>query len=51
MNVGALPFRLVGADQRVQLADVLALKNREAATRGALEELWTDTEDLMGNGP
>jgi len=37
-------------DQRVRLADVLALKNREAPTQAALEELRADMEDLMGNG-
>lgn len=50
MDVGDLPFRRVGAHRRVRLSDVLALKRREAPIRTALEELRTDTEDLMTHG-
>ncbi len=46
MDVGLLPFRRVGAHRRIQLADVLALRAREAPTRKALEALVADTEDL-----
>ena len=50
MDVCDLPFRRVGAHRRVRLADVLALKRREAPARVALEELRADTEDLMAHG-
>jgi excisionase family DNA binding protein len=50
MDAGDLPFRRVGAHRRVRLADVLALKRREAPVRAALEELRADTEDLMAHG-
>lgn len=50
MDVGDLPFRHVGARRRLRLADVLALKRREAPVRAALEELRADTEDLMARG-
>jgi excisionase family DNA binding protein len=46
MDVGDLPFRRIGAHRRVRLADVLALKRREAPVRAALEELRADTENL-----
>lgn len=46
MNVGALPFRRVGAHRRILLADVLALRAREEPVREALEALAADTEDL-----
>jgi excisionase family DNA binding protein len=50
MDVGDLPFRRVGAHRRLRLADVLALKQREAPVRAAIKELRADTEDLMANG-
>lgn len=50
MDVGDLPFRRVGAHRRIRLAEVLALKRREAPVRAALEELCADTEDLMAHG-
>ena len=50
MDLGDLPFRRVGAHRRIRLADVLALKQREGRTRAALEELRTDTADLMAHG-
>ena len=46
MDVGALPFRRVGAHRRIRLADVLALRAREEPVRKALEALAADTEDL-----
>lgn len=46
MDVGALPFRRVGAHRRIRLADVLALRAREEPVRRALEALAADTEDL-----
>lgn len=46
MDVGALPFRRVGAHRRIRLADVLALRAREEPVREALEALAADTEDL-----
>lgn len=46
MDVGLLPFRRVGAHRRIRLADVLALRAREAPARNALEALAADTEDL-----
>ena len=46
MDVGALPFRRVGAHRRIRLADVLALRAREEPVRAALEALAADTEDL-----
>ena len=50
MDVGDLPFRLVGAHRRVRLADVLEIRRKEAPARAALEELRADTEDLMAHG-
>ena len=50
MDVGDLPFRRIGTHRRLRLADVLALRRREAPIRAALEELRADTEDLMTNG-
>ncbi len=49
MDVGLLPFRRVGAHRRIRLADVLALRAREAPVRKALEALAADTEDLERN--
>jgi excisionase family DNA binding protein len=46
MDIGALPFRRVGAHRRLRLADVLALRAREEPVRGALDALAADTEDL-----
>jgi len=46
MDAGLLPFRRVGAHRRVKLADVLALRAREAGPRAAMAELAADTEDL-----
>ena len=46
MDVGALPFRRVGAHRRLRLTDVLALRAREEPVRDALEALAADTEDL-----
>jgi len=46
MDMGALPFRRVGAHRRIRLTDVLALRAREEPTREALEALAGDTEDL-----
>ena len=46
MDVGALPFRRVGAHRRLRLTDVLALRAREEPVREALEALASDTEDL-----
>ena len=46
MDVGALPFRRVGAHRRLRLADVLALRAREEPVREALEALVADAEDL-----
>ena len=46
MDIGALPFRRVGAHRRIRLADVLALRAREEPERAALEALAADTEDL-----
>ena len=46
MDIGALPFRRVGAHRRLRLADVLALRAREEPVREALEALAADTEDL-----
>ena len=50
MESGALPFRRVGAHRRLRLADVLALKQREAPMRVALEELQADTDELAAHG-
>lgn len=50
MDVGDLPFRHVGAHRRLRLADVLALKRREAPVRAALEELRADAEDPIAHG-
>jgi excisionase family DNA binding protein len=46
MDIGALPFRRVGAHRRLRLTDVLALRAREEPVRKALEALAADTEDL-----
>ena len=46
MDIGALPFRRVGAHRRLRLTDVLALRAREEPVREALEALAADTEDL-----
>lgn len=50
MDAGVLAFRRVGAHRRLRLADVLALRRREAPVRAALEELAADTEDLERHG-
>lgn len=51
MDAGLLPFRRVGAHRRVRLADVLALRAREADRRAAMADLAADTEDLeRGHG-
>ena len=46
MDIGALPFRRVGAHRRLRLTDVLALRAREEPVREALEALAADTGDL-----
>ena len=46
MDIGALPFRRVGAHRRLKLTDVLALRAREEPVGEALEALAADTEDL-----
>lgn len=46
MDGGVLPYRRVGAHRRLRLADVLALKRREAPVRAAMEELAADTDEL-----
>ena len=50
MDAGLLLFRRVGAHRRLKLADVLALRDREAPVRAAREELRADTEELMALG-
>ena len=50
MDAGDLPFRRVGAHRRIRLADVLEAKRRDAPIRDAMEELRSDTEDLVANG-
>jgi len=50
MDAGLLPFRWVGAHRRLRLADVLALKHREAPIRSALDALKDETDALIGNG-
>lgn len=50
MDAGVLPFRRVGAHRRIRLADVIALKTREAPMRAALAELQADTDDLIARG-
>ena len=49
MDQGDLPFRYVGKHRRATLKDVLALKIRLDARRGAMEVLAEDTEDLVVN--
>jgi hypothetical protein len=46
MDVGDLPFRYVGKHRRATLQDVLALKTKIDAQRGAMEALAADAEDL-----
>lgn len=46
MDRGDLPFRYVGKHRRALLKDVLALKARLEAQRGAMEALAEDAEDL-----
>lgn len=46
MDRGDLPFRYVGKHRRALLRDVLALKGRLDAQRGAMEALVDDAEDL-----
>lgn len=46
MDGGVLPYRRVGAHRRLRLADVLALKRREAPVCAAMEELAADTDEL-----
>lgn len=46
MDRGELPFRYVGKHRRALLVDVLTLKARLDAQRGAMEALADDTEDL-----
>ena len=46
MDRGDLPFRYVGKHRRASLKDVLALKVRLDAQRGAMEALVDDAEDL-----
>lgn len=48
MDVGDLPFRLVGKHRRTRLKDVLGLKDRLDAQRAAQAALAADTEELMG---
>jgi len=50
MDGGLLPFRRVGAHRKLRLTDVLALQQREAPMRTALEELQADTEALLAQG-
>ncbi len=46
MDVGALPFRRVGAHRRLRLTDVLALRALEEPMREAVDALAADAEDL-----
>lgn len=46
MDRGDLPFRYVGKHRRALLKDVLSLKVRLEAQRGAMEALTEDAEDL-----
>ena len=46
MDRGDLPFRYVGKHRRASLKDVLALKTKLDAQRGAMEALAEDAEDL-----
>ncbi|EAB6718121.1 DNA-binding protein [Salmonella enterica subsp. enterica] len=46
MDRGDLPFRYVGKHRRALLKDVLSLKVRLEAQRGAMEALAEDAEDL-----
>lgn len=46
MDRGELPFRYVGKHRRAPLKDVLALKARLDAKRGAMEALANDAEDI-----
>lgn len=46
MDRGDLPFRYVGKHRRALLKDVLALKARLEAQRGAMEALANDAKDL-----
>ncbi|MDB5402292.1 MAG: hypothetical protein JWQ55_4310 [Rhodopila sp.] len=50
MDAGVLPFRRVGAHRRLRLTDVIDLKRREAPVHAALDELRTDTDDLIARG-
>ncbi len=47
MDRGELPFRYVGKHRRASLKDVLALKVRLDAQRGAMEALAEDAQDLQ----
>ena len=47
MEIGDLPFRLVGKHRRTRLKDVLELKDRLDAQRAAQAALANDTEELM----
>jgi hypothetical protein len=46
MDVGDLPFRYVGKHRRTTLKDVLALKVKVDAQRGAMQALADDADDL-----
>ena len=46
MDVGALPFRRVGAHRRLRLTDVLAWRALEEPMREAVDALAADAEDL-----
>src|SRR5690606_27994691 len=46
MDTGELPYRTVGAHRRLKLADVLALKEKEAERQRAMRALAEDTEEL-----
>ena len=47
MDRGDLPFRYVGKHRRTSLRDVLMLKERLDAQRGAMEALADDAQDLQ----
>jgi len=46
MDIGDLPFRYVGKHRRTKLKDVLALKARIDAQKGAMKALAEDAADL-----
>jgi hypothetical protein len=47
MEIGDLPFRLVGKHRRTRLKDVPELKDRPDAQRAAQAALANNTEELM----